>query len=1138
MENKAAIEAEEKPGLTKKGTDKKKTANQIADSIRDINVHKLPLEELFAQIGLADPNFGLSDSEAAKKLTIEGENKLTEKHSLPWYVLFMKQLTGFFSLLLWAGAILCFIAYGLNPADASNLWLGVVLAIVVFATGCFAYYQDAKSASIMASFKDMVPPMCNVRREGKETQVPASQIVRGDVIVVKTGVRIPADLRMISVTEMKVDNSSLTGETEPLLRTIECTEPDKVLETGNIAFFGTMCKEGSGVGVVVLTGDNTVIGCIANLAQSAESEETPLRKEVDRFIKLISIIAISLGIIFFVAGFIFGYNYITNIVFAIGIIVANVPEGLLATLTVCLTLTAKKLALKYVLVKNLEAVETLGSTSCICSDKTGTLTQNKMTVKNVWYDEDLYPAINKHDNPDSHAVTYDEEAPTFKMLLRCAVLGSKASWNYELPEKKDLNEKEKAHLTSDQQVKLKADRKEEHIAWLKTQPKQAWPTNGDASETGLIKFFDSIRNIEELREAQPQRKQNNIETEIPFNSTNKFALIIRDPSDENPPEHEGECLLLMKGAPEVIVKRCSKYLKHGKVRTLGNKFLKKFENANAYFANLGQRVLAFAYLWLPLNEYGPEYVYDTKNVNFPLDGLIFIGLCSLEDPPRHGVPLAVKKCQSAGIKVIMVTGDQPDTAQAIARQVNIITAEKTVNDIAKERGISFEEAMEFSDAIVIHGDKINEAIKEDEGIDDPKLKGKRIRSYITKKEVVFARTNPAHKLIIVENCQKIGHVVAVTGDGVNDSPAIKKADIGIAMGVVGSDVAKDAADMLLLTDDFTAIVNGVEEGRLIFDNLKKCICYVLSSNVPEILPFLALIIFQLPLGLTTVLILFIDLGTDIVPSIAMAYEKAELDIMLRKPRNARTDHLVTKNLITFGYLQIGVIQAFGGFYTYFVVFNDLGFKPGFLFYFALDDDGTEPNEDDEFDEDAPFDGNTAALETLGDTGDLVDYNTDENSDIDLRMWYWPVSDNRWGDCNYPDLKSDVTDEDVCWTAEALRHAQTAFFVSIVCLQLSNALIMKTRKLSLFQQGMKNTFMNWGFVSEIAITLFIVYVPPVHAALGTRPLEALHFAVPAMPFFIVIVTYDEIRKLLFRYQSKPDKDGNLPEPGYIQKFTYI
>jgi sodium/potassium-transporting ATPase subunit alpha len=316
--------------------------------------------------------------------------------------------------------------------------------------------------------------------------------------------------------------------------------------------------------------------------------------------------------------------------------------------------------------------------------------------------------------------------------------------------------------------------------------------------------------------------------------------------------------------------------------------------------------------------------------------LTLIGVVSLNDPPRPMVDLSVSKCRSAGIKVIMVTGDQPPTAAAIANKVNIIKHPKNeFNYLVNEMGMSEEQAMKQSTAIVIHGDLLAEKhlAQENMAEDDPR-KGDFLQQWIAKNEVVFARTTPSQKLLIVDACQKAGHVVAVTGDGVNDSPAIKKADIGIAMGS-GSDVAKNAADMLLLDDNFSSIVNGVEEGRLIFDNLKKSIAYTLSSNIPEILPFIFFILFQVPLPLSTVLILCIDLGTDMIPAISFAYENPELDIMDRQPRNSKRDHLVNTKLISFAYAQIGVIQASAGIYTYFLILNDFGIRPSTVWFLAL-----------------------------------------------------------------------------------------------------------------------------------------------------------------------------------------------------------
>lgn len=345
-------------------------------------------------------------------------------------------------MLLWFGGILCFIGYALSQEDPTNLYLGIVLVTVVILTGIFSFYQESKSSAIMASFKNFVPPMTKVSRgDGTITEVPAARIVRGDVVHIKAGDRIPADLRIIESHGMTVDNSSLTGENLALKRTPEFTS-DNPLETANLAFFGTMCKDGTGIGVVINVGDNTVIGQIATMASVTEADETPLSKEIKRFIKIISAVAIVLGIVFFIFGIIFGYPLITDLVFAIGIIVANVPEGLLATVTVSLSLTAKRMSWKQVLVKNLESVETLGSTTCICSDKTGTLTQNLMSVSMLWYDGSLWKGTTMEELGENEPPEYDINSDSFKTLQCVAVCNNKACFDYSMPHEKTVTAEE------------------------------------------------------------------------------------------------------------------------------------------------------------------------------------------------------------------------------------------------------------------------------------------------------------------------------------------------------------------------------------------------------------------------------------------------------------------------------------------------------------------------------------------------------------------------------------------------------------------------------------------------------------------------------------------------------------------------
>jgi sodium/potassium-transporting ATPase subunit alpha len=949
-ETAAATTTEEEPERRKSfeiqtaGQDlKQKMEDKDLRAELNMTEHKEDLDELLARLESHKEN-GLTSATVQKRLEMDGPNKLTPPATIPEWLKLVHTQTGFFALLLWAGAILCFVGYGLKN-EQDNLYLGIVLSTVTTITGIFEYFQERKSSQLMESFKDMMPKNTLAYRNGEKSKVAAETLVVGDIVEIRAGDQIPADIRVIMCSEdMRVDHSSLTGEPDPLGRSPKFTDQNP-LETKNLCFFGTLCPRGMCKGVVVNTGDRTVMGRIAGLAAGTDNEQTPINKEILHFVTIVSGVAIFLGISFLIIGFALDTDPITNLVFMIGIIVANVPEGLLATVTVCLTLTAKRMSDKQVLVKNLEAVETLGSTTCICSDKTGTLTRNDMTVVNVVYDMRIWDATDE-------VKEFKADDDSFFRLCRCGTICNTATF-----EPGSMNDDDGKPLEFKEVITLGQGNTDIRINWK---------TNGDASESAMIKFTQDksnefmnesakaacekvtghspLQGILDVRAGYPVVGSEEKKWAIPFNSKNKYQVSVH--LQENDPSKP--LLLAMKGAPERIITRCSTMMQNGEIKPFGDEEKAAATKLNSVLAKQGQRVLGFCELVLDQDKYKPDFDFNTDNPNFPLgtpddifdemncdevapedrplevqkEGLCFLGFMALQDPPRAAVPDAVDKCKQAGIKVIMVTGDHPDTAQAISKKVGIIWGD-TKDDIEdrnttkglKEGDDGWEDP-DLAPAIVVPGWTFTHETPEHIWDD-----------ILNHGQVVFARTSPQQKLIIVENCKRRKEIVAVTGDGVNDAPALKAANIGVAMGIMGSDVSKEAADMILMDDNFASIVNGVEEGRLIFDNLKKSIAYTLSSNIPEISPFLAFITIKVPLPLSTVLILCVDLGTDMVPAISMAWENPEADIMRRAPRDAEVDRLVTRKLVVFAYLEIGVIQCIAGFYAWMTILNDYGYPP-------------------------------------------------------------------------------------------------------------------------------------------------------------------------------------------------------------------
>jgi sodium/potassium-transporting ATPase subunit alpha len=921
--------------------------------------------------------------------------------------MFARHLYRGFALLLWIAAILCLGVYFFerkfdHQAKPEHLYLSIILFAVIFVTATFSYLQERKTSKIMDSFKHMLPLYTTVIREGKTTVIPVEEVVLGDLVVLCTGSRIPADIRIVEADGLKVDNSALTGESHLQSRSTSVTNSNP-METMNLAFFSTEVAAGTGKGIVIACGDSTVMGRVAGLASGLKQEATPIANEIKYFMKLLLVISVLLGLLVLVMALSAGYSVIDSIIYLLGIIIASVPEGMLVTFTLCLSISAKRMANRKCLVKNIEAVETLGSTSVICTDKTGTLTLNKMTVSHIWINQRILDANPERVNSEHEVVDYGD--PTFMALWLIAALCSRAEF-FPGQDEVEINKRK---------------------------------VIGDASESAVLKFAEMT-----LGGVQQTRKNNSKICEIPFSSEKKFQVSVH----ATRMAEDVRYIVVMKGAPERLLERCKTILLNGEEINMDKSLSKSVLDACLQLAVCGERVMAFCDLLLPTRIYPPNYQFDCEAVNFPTERMRFVGLVSMIDPPKSNVPEAVTRCRSAGIKVIMVTGDHPATAKAIAKSVGIISkGSETVDDIAARLNIPMSEVdMHQATAAVITGEILRPM--SDKDLDEIL----RVHS-----ELVFARTSPTQKQMIVTGCQRQGHVVAVTGDGVNDSPALKQADIGIAMGICGTDVARNAADMVLLDDNFSTIVMGVVEGRRIFDNLKKSVAFTLTASTPEILPLMASVAFGIPLPLGTIAIVCINYVTDIWPAISLVFESAESDIMQRGPRDQQNDRLVSSRMLSMTYIQVGCMQACAGFFCYFVIMAEHGFLPQHLFGIR----------------------------------------------------------EKW-DCNViNDLEDSFGQE---WTYEERKKLEytchTAFFVAILIVQIADVIICKTRRNSLLRQGMNNWPLNWGIIVEVVLAIAIINIPSVQKVLNFYPLQ-IHWWFLSLPFFFLIIIYDECRRFFIR-----------------------
>jgi len=780
---------------------------------------------------------GLSSEDAAARLQAYGENVLTAKRPIPMWRRFAAHLLNMFAILLWVAAALSF------ASDQAALGWAVIAVILLNAV--FAFVQEYRAEKAIEALKNMLPPKAKVIRDGQMQEIEAKLLVPGDVMVVEEGDLISADARLVYSADLRVDNSALTGEVDPVVRRADVliADPPSITDVESFIFTGSTAVLGQGRAVVYATGMSTEFGKIAGLTQNVADRPSPLQRNIAHLSQLISLIAVILGIFFFAIGkAIVGMTWLSAAVFAIGIIVANVPEGLLPTLTMALSVAAQRMAKRNVLVKKLSSVETLGSTTVICTDKTGTLTANQMTVREVWL-----PGA----NVVVDGVGYAPEGSF-------AIGG--ASVTGEL--KSQLDDCLAAAVLCNN-ARLRSP----------VEGTDLWTILGDPTEAAmLVAAAKAGFDIEELEEDRPRR------FEHPFDSSRKRMTVVCDVRDK--------LVAYVKGAPKETIGLCTHVRDADGVRAITDADIEAALAANDRLASQALRVIAVA-------ERGVERGEDAADMAAMESGLTLLGLEAMQDPPRPEVTDAVAECHTAGIRVIMITGDYGLTAEAIARKIGIIMRD---------------------DARIVTGADL-------ETMDDEALK------QALGGEVCFARVVPEHKMRIAQILQTMHEVVAMTGDGVNDAPALKAADIGIAMGKAGTDVAREAADMILTDDNFASIVNAVEEGRAIFDNIRRFLTYFQTSNVAEMVPFVAMVFLRIPLPLTLLQILTIDLLTDQVPALALGLERPEPGVMERPPKRTG-EPILTGGMVIKAYLFLGPLAAAVGMFGFFYRYVEAGWHFG------------------------------------------------------------------------------------------------------------------------------------------------------------------------------------------------------------------
>ncbi|MEX0678730.1 MAG: cation-transporting P-type ATPase [Pirellulales bacterium] len=793
-----------------------------------------PAEDVLRLLGSSYA--GLTQFEAHVRLEHNGRNTLPRPVQTPWWLELAKNFVHWMAILLWIGAALAWLA-GMPE-------LALAIVFIVLINGAFGYWQQYSAGRAIESLEALLPRQASVRRDAEEVQVPAEEVVAGDLLILREGESICADARLLTASRLRVDMSSLTGESRLIPRTADCPSVDhrSTPQLSNLLLAGTLVASGTGEAVVFATAGQTEFGRLASMTQQKPVRPSPLQQEIMRITRLITVLSVSMGVAFFALGIsLGGLRLIDSFLFGVGVIVANVPEGLLPTITLALAIAARRLAARSALVRRLEKVETLGCTTVIITDKTGTLTENEMTVRELWAAGGAWRLGGTGYSPvgDLEPVCSTDSRDSVLDALKVAALCCDARL---IPP---------------------------------ASGETRWRVVGDPTEAALLVAAAKVGLTSEVLASTPRL------SELPFDSLRKRMTTIQRSRDR--------ALACVKGAPSHVLPLCSGVQWGSELRPLDQAILCEISQVHDAMADRGLRVLAVAQ-----REVGsPSMSDDGWRVDDVERELTFLGLLAMEDPPRVGVGDAVNACRSAGIRVIMATGDSGRTAAAIGREIGLCGSD----------------------------------VRAVEGIEVDSLDDSALVALLKNPSLVFARVTPEHKLRLVELLQSGGEVVAVTGDGVNDAPALKRADIGVAMGATGTDVAREAADMVLADDHFTSIVSAIKEGRAVFDNLRKFVTYIFTSNIPELVPFVAFVLFRIPLPLTVMQVLAVDLGTDLLPALALGAEPPEDDVMRRLPRR-RTERLLDRATLLRAYGWLGPLEAACSMLAYFFVYRSAGWQWG------------------------------------------------------------------------------------------------------------------------------------------------------------------------------------------------------------------